>query len=135
MSAKSLPEASGKHLLSTHLPTSTLYTLPPSMLCSHTFTTQSETNTQFQQLEKQNPWLRTEKLVVKPDQLIKRRGKAGLLGLNLEWTNAKTWIIDRQGKEIKVKKEKNTLALTRLTSRNRDWGIPDGGKNREKKRI
>jgi succinyl-CoA synthetase beta subunit len=32
------------------------------------------------------PWLNTEKLVVKPDQLIKRRGKAGLIkvGCNLE---------------------------------------------------
>ena len=42
------------------------------------------------------------KLVVKPDQLIKRRGKAGLVGLNLSFTEVKAWIAERMKKEIKV---------------------------------
>jgi ATP citrate (pro-S)-lyase len=32
------------------------------------------------------PWVLSERLVVKPDQLIKRRGKGGLLLLNADWT-------------------------------------------------
>ncbi|RHZ46048.1 hypothetical protein Glove_637g16 [Diversispora epigaea] len=53
-------------------------------------------------LESINPWLLTDKLVVKPDQLIKRRGKSGLLLLNADWQQVKEWIIERAGKEIKV---------------------------------
>ena len=39
-----------------------------------------------------HPWLNTEKLVVKVDQLIKRRGKAGLLLLNASLGEANAWI-------------------------------------------
>lgn len=53
-------------------------------------------------LEKIHPWLLTEKVVVKPDQLIKRRGKSGLLLLNADWKQVKEWIVERAGKEIKV---------------------------------
>jgi ATP citrate (pro-S)-lyase len=48
------------------------------------------------------PWLLQEKLVVKPDQLIKRRGKSGLVLLNALWPDTKDWIRDRMGKEIIV---------------------------------
>jgi ATP citrate (pro-S)-lyase len=41
-------------------------------------------------------------LVVKPDQLIKRRGKLGLLGLNLDWYGVKKWISERAGTVTKV---------------------------------
>ena len=47
-------------------------------------------------------WVQTTKLVAKPDQLIKRRGKAGLLALNKDWRDAKQWILDRAGKPQKV---------------------------------
>lgn len=57
----------------------------------------------FLRVENQNPWLLSKKLVVKPDQLIKRRGKGGLLKLNCTWDEAKLWIIERAGKEIQVK--------------------------------
>ncbi|KAJ2978536.1 hypothetical protein NUW54_g11272 [Trametes sanguinea] len=40
-------------------------------------------------------WVFTTKLVAKPDQLIKRRGKAGLLALNKSWEEAKEWIVQR----------------------------------------
>ena len=42
-------------------------------------------------------------LVVKPDQLIKRRGKLGLLKVNVNWDGAKDWLGERRGKEIEVK--------------------------------
>ncbi|KAK7451079.1 ATP citrate lyase subunit 1 [Stygiomarasmius scandens] len=42
------------------------------------------------------------KLVAKPDQLIKRRGKAGLLALNKSKEEALAWISERAGKIQKV---------------------------------
>lgn len=47
-------------------------------------------------------WVFNTKLVAKPDQLIKRRGKAGLLALNKTWEEAKPWIAERAGKPQKV---------------------------------
>jgi ATP citrate (pro-S)-lyase len=47
-------------------------------------------------------WIHNTKLVAKPDQLIKRRGKAGLLKLNADWPDAKAWIAERAGKPQKV---------------------------------
>jgi ATP citrate (pro-S)-lyase len=47
-------------------------------------------------------WVFTTKLVAKPDQLIKRRGKAGLLALNKTWDEAKEWIAARAGKPQKA---------------------------------
>ncbi|KNE95516.1 hypothetical protein PSTG_11122 [Puccinia striiformis f. sp. tritici PST-78] len=54
-------------------------------------------------------WVFSEKLVVKPDQLIKRRGKAGLLGLNKTWAEAKAWIEERAGKPVNVEGVLGTL--------------------------
>lgn len=48
-------------------------------------------------------WVFNTKLVAKPDQLIKRRGKAGLLALNKTWDEAKPWIQQRAGKPQKVR--------------------------------
>ena len=48
-------------------------------------------------------WVHTSKLVAKPDQLIKRRGKAGLLALNKTWPEAKQWIEERAGKPVQVR--------------------------------
>ena len=49
-----------------------------------------------------NPWLKTEKLVAKPDQLIKRRGKAGLIAINKTYDEAKAWVMERMCKEQQV---------------------------------
>ncbi|KAH9939191.1 citrate synthase-like protein [Amylocystis lapponica] len=54
-------------------------------------------------------WVFTTKLVAKPDQLIKRRGKAGLLALNKTWEEAKPWIQERAGKPQKVESITGTL--------------------------
>jgi len=47
-------------------------------------------------------WVFNTRLVAKPDQLIKRRGKAGLLALNKTWDEARPWIAQRAGKPQKV---------------------------------
>ena len=43
-----------------------------------------------------------QKLVVKPDQLIKRRGKLGLIKVNATLAEVKEWLSSRLAKEIKV---------------------------------
>lgn len=58
--------------------------------------------TDLVELAAEEPWLLSTPLVVKPDQLIKRRGKAGLVGLNLNWTDVQSWIAERMEKEIQV---------------------------------
>jgi ATP citrate (pro-S)-lyase len=47
-------------------------------------------------------WITKEKLVVKPDQLIKRRGKSKLLLLNATWKDAEKWMKERINKPITV---------------------------------
>ncbi|KAJ0058312.1 hypothetical protein NL108_013184, partial [Boleophthalmus pectinirostris] len=49
------------------------------------------------------------KLVVKPDQLIKRRGKLGLVGVNLDLNGVKDWLKSRLQKETTVGKAKGIL--------------------------
>lgn len=39
---------------------------------------------------------------MKPDQLIKRRGKLGLIKVNVDLQQAKQWINERMGKEIQA---------------------------------
>ena len=58
-------------------------------------------------------WVFNTRLVAKPDQLIKRRGKAGLLALNKTWDEAKPWIAQRAGKPQKVGLVTSALLLSR----------------------
>ena len=61
-------------------------------------------------LEAACPWVLSTQLVVKPDQLIKRRGKGGLLALNVNWAGARAWIEERMGKEVEVDGVAGTLS-------------------------
>lgn len=47
-------------------------------------------------------WLTSERLVVKPDQLVKRRGKSGLLLLDADWPTAENWIRARMGQSLEI---------------------------------
>jgi ATP-citrate lyase beta-subunit len=49
-----------------------------------------------------NPWLMRERLVVKPDQLVGKRGKHGLILLNTDLDGVKKWVRERIGKTIEV---------------------------------
>lgn len=60
-------------------------------------------------------WVFSTKLVAKPDQLIKRRGKAGLLALNKPWEEVKGWIAARAGKPQQV--SPRPLRISRLYTR------------------
>lgn len=113
MSAKSIHEADGKALLSYFLPKSPVWTkkapatsfqASTPKLASLTFESTESIDAVIAQAEKTYPWLLTPgaKFVAKPDQLIKRRGKSGLLALNKSWTDAKAWISERAAKAVVV---------------------------------
>jgi ATP citrate (pro-S)-lyase len=121
MSAKSILEADGKAILNYHLtrapvikpsplPAPTTHN-PPAKLASLFFPEGADVNGILDQAEATYPWLlaRDAKFVAKPDQLIKRRGKSGLLALNKTWPEAKAWIAERAGKEQLVETIKGTL--------------------------
>ena len=114
MSAKSILEADGKAILNYHLtrapvikpsplPKSAIHN-PPPRLASLYFPQDAEVADILNQAETTYPWLLAPgaKFVAKPDQLIKRRGKSGLLALNKTWSEAKAWIAARAGKPQKV---------------------------------
>ena len=114
MSAKSILEADGKAILNYHLtrapvikpsplPASTTHN-PPPRLASLYFPEDADVQGVLNQAEITYPWLlhSDAKFVAKPDQLIKRRGKSGLLALNKTWPEAKAWIAERAGKVQQV---------------------------------
>jgi ATP citrate (pro-S)-lyase len=114
MSAKSIFEADGKAILNYHLtraPVIKPTPLPPSSthnpaprLASLHFPDDKAVKDVLDQAEVTYPWLLTKdaKFVAKPDQLIKRRGKSGLLALNKTWPEAREWIEARATKPVKV---------------------------------
>ncbi|KAM0196997.1 hypothetical protein ACHAPA_002081 [Fusarium lateritium] len=114
MSAKSILEADGKAILNYHLtrapvikpsplPASSTHN-PPSRLASLHFPEDANVDDILNQAEVTYPWLlqADAKFVAKPDQLIKRRGKSGLLALNKTWAEAKAWVAERAGTEQQV---------------------------------
>lgn len=65
--------------------------------------------TDWEKLVADNPWLNTEKLAAKPDQLFGKRGKANLLLLNAGLDELKTFINERMMKEVEIGGLKGTL--------------------------
>ncbi|KAK7919545.1 hypothetical protein WMY93_010829 [Mugilogobius chulae] len=102
MSAKAISEQTGKEFLYKYICTSAAV---QNRFKYATVTT----DTDWDRLTQEHPWLLTEKLVVKPDQLIKRRGKLGLVGINLDLQGVKDWLKDRLMKETTVGKAKGVL--------------------------
>ncbi len=66
-------------------------------------------DTKLDSLPKKYPWLKKEKLVVKPDQLFGKRGKHGLLKLDASFDEATKWIKERMNKETTVGKVTDKL--------------------------
>lgn len=59
-------------------------------------------STDFNELADNEPWLTTTRLVVKPDMLFGKRGKSGLVALNLDLASVIMFVKERFGKEIEV---------------------------------
>ncbi|MCJ1422849.1 glutathione synthetase ATP-binding domain-like protein [Sticta canariensis] len=121
MSAKSILEADGKAILNYHLtrapvikptplPPNATHNAPPR-LASLYFPENIPVASILDQAELRYPWLlaKDARFVAKPDQLIKRRGKSGLLALNKPWAEARAWIEARAGKKQKVESVEGVL--------------------------
>uniref|UniRef100_A0A8C2HZ28 ATP citrate synthase n=1 Tax=Cyprinus carpio TaxID=7962 RepID=A0A8C2HZ28_CYPCA len=97
MSAKAISEQTGKELLYKHICT--------TAAVQNRFRYANVTaETDWERLVQDHPWLLTERLVVKPDQLIKRRGKLGLVGVNLDLEGVKEWLKPRLMKDTMQKR-------------------------------
>eukprot|EP00096_Caligus_rogercresseyi_P004195 TRINITY_DN1836_c0_g1_i1.p1 TRINITY_DN1836_c0_g1~~TRINITY_DN1836_c0_g1_i1.p1 ORF type:complete len:1079 (+),score=274.71 TRINITY_DN1836_c0_g1_i1:30-3266(+) len=101
MSARAIQEASGKRLLYENLGSN----VTPSKFVS------IDSSTNLAALPNDHPWLLNEKLVVKPDQLIKRRGKLGLIKINVDFEEVKQWITEQRSKEQTIGKANGKLRL------------------------
>jgi len=101
MSARAISEASGKRLLNCQLEANC-----GAAVCRFASVT---TETDWDKLAAENAWLNSEKLVVKPDQLIKRRGKLGLIKVNVNFSEVKEWVIERMGREQQIGKASGKL--------------------------
>jgi ATP citrate (pro-S)-lyase len=104
MSAKPIREYDGKHLLAYWLQKRSKAFNADTKMCTVDFKSADKAHVEevLAKCEAAHPWLKTTNLVCKPDQLIKRRGKLGLLGINLDWEAVKKWISARAGTVIKV---------------------------------
>jgi ATP citrate (pro-S)-lyase len=98
MSAKAVREYHGKKLIARHVKD---LSGGRHVIDDRSVLITAETD--LDDLPKQEAWLVEDEqqyLVVKPDQLIKRRGKAGLVGIKLSWEGVQKWIVERMDKEI-----------------------------------
>ncbi|KAL0296998.1 UNVERIFIED_CONTAM: ATP-citrate synthase alpha chain protein 1 [Sesamum radiatum] len=59
-------------------------------------------STDLNELVDKEPWLSSTKLVVKPDMLFGKRGKSGLVALNLDLAGVAAFVKDRLGKEVEM---------------------------------
>ena len=124
MSAKSIREFDGKALLAYFLPRSPIFGVPctaeyPQLapkLAQLRFSpdaSESEIKEVFDKAQACYPWLTESgaRFVCKPDMLIKRRGKSGLLGLNKTWEEVKQWVGERAGKTQQVEHVEGKLTV------------------------
>ncbi|KAL0923732.1 hypothetical protein M5K25_007801 [Dendrobium thyrsiflorum] len=95
MARKKIREYDSKRLLNHHLKRL-------SGIDLHIRSAQITESTDINELVASEPWLSSEKLVVKPDMLFGKRGKSGLLGLNLHLDQVASFVKDRIGKEVEI---------------------------------
>ena len=71
-----------------------------------------ESDTNFDNLSNEHPWIKSEKVVVKPDQLFGKRGKAQLILLDANFNQVKKFCEENLNKEFTIGNVKGEL--TRL---------------------
>eukprot|EP00931_Biecheleriopsis_adriatica_P117840 TRINITY_DN9331_c0_g2_i1.p1 TRINITY_DN9331_c0_g2~~TRINITY_DN9331_c0_g2_i1.p1 ORF type:complete len:1112 (+),score=281.15 TRINITY_DN9331_c0_g2_i1:71-3337(+) len=104
MSVKSIREVEGKTLLKKWLPeySGNVFGLDCAGCLVTPGVLDNSKGDSWEQILEKNPWLKTEKLVAKPDQVIGGRGKAGLLAVNKTFDEVKAWILERMCKDVTV---------------------------------
>lgn len=97
MAHKPIREADGKRMIARLLEN---YTPRKCSVKDRFISVRSDTD--LKSLPNKYPWLSDTRLVVKPDQCFKRRGKNNLILLDSSWQDAKKWIEERRNKPITV---------------------------------
>ncbi|KAG6773044.1 hypothetical protein POTOM_020298 [Populus tomentosa] len=95
MARKKIREYDSKRLLKEHLKRLSGIDL---QICS----AQVTEGTDFTELTNKEPWLSSTKLVVKPDMLFGKRGKSGLVALNLDLAQVAAFVKARLGAEVEM---------------------------------
>lgn len=108
MAQKNIYEYNAKKLLAEELPTY----FPQFKYHNKLAIIESDTN--LEELAEENPWIKNDKVVVKPDQLFGKRGKAKLILLDADFTQVKKFCQENLNKELligNVKGELNRLLV------------------------
>ncbi|KAB5556068.1 hypothetical protein DKX38_006977 [Salix brachista] len=95
MARKKIREYDSKRLLKEHLKRLSGIDL---QICS----AQVTEGTDFAELTNKEPWISSTKLVVKPDMLFGKRGKSGLVALNLDLAQVAEFVKARLGAEVEM---------------------------------
>ncbi|CAJ1958299.1 unnamed protein product [Sphenostylis stenocarpa] len=95
MARKKIREYDSKRLLKEHFKRLSGHDLPIK-------SAQVTESTDFNELPEKEPWLLSSKLVVKPDMLFGKRGKSGLVALNLDLAEVGSFVKERLGKEVEM---------------------------------
>ncbi|KAL9390300.1 hypothetical protein Peur_018905 [Populus x canadensis] len=95
MARKKIREYDSKRLLREHFKRFSGRDLPIK-------SAQVRESTDFNELAEKEPWLASAKLVVKPDMLFGKRGKSGLVALDLDLDQVAEFIQGRLGKEVEM---------------------------------
>ncbi|CAK7332651.1 unnamed protein product [Dovyalis caffra] len=95
MARKKIREYDSKRLLKEHFKRFSGRDLPIK-------SAQVTESTDFNELAEKEPWLSSTKLVVKPDMLFGKRGKSGLVALNLDLDQVAEFVQQRLGKEVEM---------------------------------
>ncbi|KAI9195447.1 hypothetical protein LWI28_014931 [Acer negundo] len=95
MVRKKIREYDSKRLLKEHLSTLAGIHLP---ICS----AQVTESTNFTELLNEQPWLSSTRSVVKPDMLFGKRGKSGLVALNLDFAQVIEFIKHHLGVQVEI---------------------------------
>jgi len=102
MARKKIRECTAKGLLKRH----------HKLLPNNFGAVQAVAETDWVALAEAHPWLKTEKLVVKPDMLFGQRGKHDLVGLKLTLEEAEAFVKARVGRIITVENHASHTAVT-----------------------
>lgn len=102
MARKKIREYDSKRLLKEHFQRLSGRELPIK-------SAQVTESTNFDELAQKEPWLTSCKLVVKPDMLFGKRGKSGLVALNLDLAQAATFVKECLGKEMEMSECKGRI--------------------------
>lgn len=70
---------------------------------------QVTSSTDFNELANNEAWLNSTRLVVKPDMLFGKRGKSGLVALNLDLAGVESFVKERLGKQVEMSGTKGPI--------------------------